>query len=71
MNHLEINASTRGGGVGLGITDMESFGDKWKEKLNEVAEHIDWVVVLAGGGCFWLRMECVEFLENYIPLGQF
>ena len=30
MNHIEINASIGGVGVGVWITDMEEFEDKWK-----------------------------------------
>ena len=30
MKHIEINASIGGVGVGVWITDMEEFEDKWK-----------------------------------------
>ena len=34
MNHLEINASTGGGGVGVGIPEIVAFKDKWEGQLN-------------------------------------
>ena len=60
MKHLEINSSTGGGGVGLGISDMESFEYKWKGQLKEVADRIDGVELLAGGRWFGLLMMISE-----------
>ena len=71
MKHLEINARTGGGGVDEGITYLEASEDKWQEQLNEVADRIDGMAVFAGGRWFRLRIECVDFLENHIPVGQF
>ena len=52
MKHLEINAGTGGGRVGVGMTDIEAFEDKWEGKLNEVAALIDGMDVFAGGSWF-------------------
>ena len=71
MKHLDINSSTGGGGVGVGITDLEAFMDKWKGKLNEVAARIHGMYMFAGGRWFRSRMECVDFAESQKPMGQF
>ena len=71
MNYLDINTSTGGGGVGVGITELVAFEDKWDGKMNEVADGIDGVAVFSRRRWFWSRMECVNFAEKHIPAGQF
>ena len=71
MKHLNINASTGGGGVGVGMIDIEALEGKWEVKLNEVAAQIDGMDVFTGGRWFGSRMECVDFAEKHIPAGQF
>ena len=71
MKHLDINAITGCGGVGVGITDMEALEDKCKLKLHKIAARIDRMAVFVGGSWFRLWIECVEFSEKYIPVGQF
>ena len=71
MNYLDINTSTGGGGVGVGMTELVAFEDKWDGKMNEVADGIDGVAVFARRRWFWLRMECVDFVEKHIPVRQF
>ena len=61
MKHLDINYSTGGEGVDVGITDMEAFKDKFKVQLNKVSDRIDGMVIFAGGRWFRLHMECVDF----------
>ena len=61
--HININASTGGGGVGVRITDLEAFKDKWKGQHNEFSSQIDGMDVFAGGGWFRSQMECVDFEE--------
>ena len=70
MKHLDINASARGGGLGIYISEITEIGDKLEGQLNEVAARIDGMDVFAGGRWFRSRMECVEFAEKHIPVGQ-
>ena len=53
------------------MPEIAAFKDKWEGKLNEVADQIDGMYMFAGGRWFRLRMECVEFAEKHIPVGQF
>ena len=71
MKHLEVNAGTGGGGLGIGMSEISALEDKWEGKLNEVAAMIDGMAVFSGGKWFRSRMECVEFAEKHIPVGQF
>ena len=59
MNHIDINASTGGAGVGVGKNDLEPFEEKWKGQLNEFASWIDGMDVFVGGRMLRLRMVCV------------
>ena len=61
MKHLDINAVIGGGGVGIGMSELEALEDRWEGKLNEVAAQIDGMAVLAGGRWFWSQIECVDF----------
>ena len=69
MKHLEVNAGTGGGGLGIGMSEISALEDKWEGQLNKVAARIDGMDVFAGGTWFRSRMECVDFAENYIPVG--
>ena len=52
MTHLEINAGTGGGGVGIDISEIAALEDKRERKLNEVAAIIVEMDVFAGGRWF-------------------
>ena len=71
MKHIEINAGTGGEELVVGMPELAASEDKWEVHLNEVADCISGVAVFAGGRWFRLRMECVDFLEKHIPVGQF
>ena len=71
MNNLDMNSSTMSGVVGVGITDLESFEDMWEVQLSDIAARIDVMHVFVRGRWFQLQMECVDFAEKQIPVGQF
>ena len=71
MKDIGINAGTGDVGVGAGITDIAVLEEKWEGQPNEVVTQIDRMDVFAGGSWFCLRMECVEFSEKHILVGQF
>ena len=62
MKHLDINVSTRGGGVWIGISELAALDYKWEGQLNEVADRIDGMSIFAGRGWFWSQLEFVCFL---------
>ena len=62
IKHFDINAGTGGVGVGVGITDISAFEDKWEGILSKGVAHIDVMAVFAGGKWFLSLMECVDFV---------
>ena len=71
MKHLDINNRTGVGGVDIGMSKISALEDNWEGKLNEVAASIDGVDFSARGRWSWSHMECADFAENHLPVGQF
>ena len=71
MEYMEIDSGTGGGVVWIEMSNIAALEAMWEGKLNEVTARIDGVAVLPGGRWFRSRMECVDFAENHIPVGQF
>ena len=71
MKHLEINGGTVSGGVEIDMSEIAALEDKIKGQLNEVTARINGMTVFKGGRWFWSQMECVDFAEKHISVGQF
>ena len=52
------------------MSKIAALEDKCEGQLNEVAARIDGMAVIAVGRWFLSRMECVDFEEKHIPVGQ-
>ena len=49
MKHFDINVSTGGGGVVVGMPELAELKGKWEGHLNEDAARIDGMAMFAGG----------------------